>query len=68
MYLITIKKGSNQYSGSSTDPMNVRHRGHRQEIREERTELVRHFARCGEEHLSIQIIDCVREGAEDALR
>ena len=68
VYLITCKKCSKQYTGSSTDPMNVRHGGHRQEIREERTELGRHFARCGEEHLSIQIIDCVREEAEDALR
>ena len=38
------------------------------ESRQEHTELGRHFARCGKEHLSIQIIDCVQEGEEDALR
>ena len=46
----------------------VRHGGHRQEIRQESTELGRHFARCGEWNLSIQMIDCVKEGEEDALR
>ena len=68
VYLITCKLCSKQYTGSSTDPLHVRHQGHRQEIRQEHTELGRHFARCGEEHLSIQIIDCVNEGEEDALR
>ena len=48
--------------------MNIRHGGHRQEIREEKSELGRHFARCGEENLPIQLIDCVKEGAEDTLR
>ena len=48
--------------------MNIRHGGHRQEIREEKSELGRHFARCGEDNLSIQLIDCVKHGAEDALR
>jgi hypothetical protein len=46
----------------------VRHGGDRQEIRQESTELGRHFARCGEWNLSIQMIDCVKEGEEDALR
>ena len=68
MYLITCKQCSKQYTGSSTDPMHIRHGGHRSEIRQESTELGRHFARCGDEHLSIQIIDCVKEGAEEALR
>ena len=48
--------------------MHIRHGGHRSEIRQESTELGRHFARCGEQNLSIQIIDCVKEGAEEALR
>ena len=42
--------------------MHIRHGGHRSEIRQESTQLGRHFARCGEEQLSIQII------AEEALR
>ena len=33
------------------------------------SELGRHFARCGGvESMSLQIIDCVREGEEEALR
>ena len=48
--------------------MHVRHGGHRQEIRQESSELGRHFARCGEENMSVQIIDCVKEGLLDALR
>ena len=68
VYLITCKLCSKQYTGSSTDPLHVRHGGHRQEIRQESTELGRHFARCGEGNLSIQMIDCVKEGEEDALR
>ena len=48
--------------------MHIRHGGHRSEIRQENTELGRHLARCGEHNLSIQIIDCVKEGAEEALR
>ena len=64
VYLITCKLCSKQYTGSSTDPLHVSH----QQIRQEHSELGRHFARCGEEHLSIQIIDCVREGEDDALR
>ena len=42
--------------------------GHSQEIRQESTDLGRHFARCGEGNLSIHMIDCVKEGEEDALR
>ena len=66
VYLITCKQFSKQYTGSSTDSMHIRHGGHRREIRQESTELGRHLARCGD--LSIQIIDCVKEGAEEALR
>ena len=33
------------------------------------SELGRHFAQCGGvENMSLQIIDCVREGEEEALR
>ena len=68
VYLITCKRCSKQYTGSSTDPLHVRHCGHRQEIRQENTELGCHFARCGEDNLSMQIIDCVKHGKVEALR
>ena len=68
VYLITCQGCSKQYTGSSTDPLHVRHGGHRQEIRSESTELGRHFARCGVDNLSIQAIDCVKHGQADALR
>ena len=48
--------------------MSSRHNGHRQEIKNELTPLGKHFARCGIENFSLQIIDCVREGQEIALR
>ena len=44
-----------------------RHGGHRQEIENSSSELGRHFARCGYDSLSLQIIDCVREGEDLAL-
>ena len=68
VYLITCLRCTKQYTGSSTDPLHVRHCGHRAEIREGNTELGRHFVRCGEEHISIQIIDCVKSSEEEALR
>eukprot|EP00092_Neocalanus_flemingeri_P050857 GFUD01058915.1.p1 GENE.GFUD01058915.1~~GFUD01058915.1.p1 ORF type:complete len:121 (+),score=10.95 GFUD01058915.1:240-602(+) len=67
VYLISCKNCSKQYTGFTRDPLHVRHGGHRQEIRQQYTELGCHFARCGEENLSIQIIDCVKEGQDDAL-
>ena len=48
--------------------MHVRHAGHRREILTESSPLGRHFARCGSENLSLQIIDCVTEGKQEALR
>ena len=47
--------------------MHKRHTGHRREIEEESTPLGRHFHRCGYNNLSIQIIDCVKPGEEEAL-
>ena len=49
-----------QYVGSSIDTMGSRHNGHRQEIRSRSTPLGRHFAQCGIENFSLQIIDCVK--------
>ena len=56
-----------QYTGKSINCMHVRHGGHRQEIENSSSELGRHFARCGYDSLSLQIIDCVREGEDLAL-
>ena len=56
-----------QYVGSTTTAMNLRHNGYRQEIKMENTPLGKHFARCGIEHFSLQLIDCVRQGEEEAL-
>ena len=56
-----------QYTGKSINFMHVRHSGHRQEIENESTELGEHYSRCGYENLSLQIIDCVKEGEDLAL-
>ena len=56
-----------QYTGKSVNNMHVRHGGHRQEIENSSLELGMHFARCGYDSLSFQIIDCVREGEDLAL-
>ena len=66
VYLITCRCGM-QYTGKSINCMHVRHGGHRQEIENSSSELGRHFARCGYDSLSLQIIDCVREGEDLAL-
>ena len=47
--------------------MHKRHTGHRREIEEESTPLGRHFARCGYTNLSLQMIDCVRPGEDEAI-
>ena len=56
-----------QYIGSTTEMMSLRHASHRTEIKQRSTPLGRHFAICGLEHFSLQIIDCVKEGEEAAL-
>ena len=49
--------------------MHLRHGGHRQEVMNTSSELGRHFARCGGvPSMSVQIIDCVKDGEEEALR
>ena len=47
--------------------MHKRHSGHRREIEDQSTPLGRHFARCGYQHFSLQIIDCVKHGEEEAI-
>ena len=56
-----------QYVGKSINFMHVRHSGHRQEIENQSSELGLHFSRCGYDNLSLQIIDCVKEGEDLAL-
>ena len=67
VYLITCKNCRKQYTGKSINYMHTRHSGHRSEIEHESSELGIHFARCGIEHLELQIIDCVDEGKDMAL-
>ena len=56
-----------QYTGKTTESMAGRHASHRTEVKNRSTPLGRHFADCGIENFSLQIIDTVREGEDDAL-
>ena len=47
--------------------MHKRHTGHRREIEDQSTPLGRHFVRCGYPNFSVQIIDCVKHGEDEAL-
>ena len=47
--------------------MHVRHGGHRQEIDNRSSERGTHFAQCGYQNFTLQIIDCVRVGEDLAL-
>ena len=67
IYLITCLDCKKQYVGKTSQFMHLRHGGHRSEVENRSTELGEHFANCGLEKLSLQIIDCVREGEEEAL-
>ena len=67
VYLITCRGCNKQYVGKTTQHMHLRHSGHRAEIENRSSELGVHFARCGLSELSIQIIDCVKEGEDEAL-
>ena len=69
VYLVTcLRQGcQSQYVGSSSNPAMVRHRGHRQEVREKSSNLGLHFSVCGYDNFSLQLIDCVKEGEVEAL-
>ena len=54
------------YFGSATQFMHTRHVGHAQEVGEESTPLGRHFALHGLNNMTVQMIDCIQEGREDA--
>ena len=47
--------------------MGLHRAGHRGEIKNKSSPLGRHFAVCGIENFSLQIIDCVKEGEREAL-
>ena len=61
IYLITCSRCSIQYVGMTINTMMERHRGHRREVQESLTPLGRHFARCGMDNLSLQMIAGVKE-------
>ena len=67
VYLITCQACSAQYTGKTTETMHKRHSGHRREIEDQSTPLGRHFAMCGYSNFSLQIIDCVKHGEEEAI-
>ena len=67
VYLVTCDQCGIQYTGKSINCMHVRHGGHRQEIDNRSSELGIHFAQCGYQNFTLQIIDCVRVGEDLAL-
>ena len=48
--------------------MHLRHAGHKMEIRLKSTPLGRHYSECGIKNFSLQIIDCVKVGEDEALQ
>ena len=60
VYLITCLGCCKQYVGKTTQHMHQRHGGHRSEIDDRSTELGEHFASCGLDNISLQIIDFVK--------
>ena len=56
-----------QYRGSTTEIVALRHAGHRTEINNRSSPFGQHFSVCGIENLSLQVIDCVKEGERAAL-
>ena len=56
-----------QYVGKTIEAMHRRHNGHKEEIRSRTTPLGRHFNTCGFNNYSLQVIDCVRNGENEAL-
>ena len=67
VYLATCMKCGKQYVGKTTQYMHLRHGGHRSEVMNQSSELGEHFFKCGLEQMSLQIIDCVKEGEDEAL-
>ena len=66
IYLITCKSCNKQCMRKTTQYMHLRHGGHRSEVDNESSELGEQFAYCEMENMSIQIIDCVKQGEDEA--
>ena len=60
VYVITCLDCRKRDVGKTSQHMHLRHKGQRMEIEYRSTELGVHFANCGLDKLSLQIIDCVR--------
>ena len=69
IYLATCKNCSGQYVGKSQTSFKKRHSNHKCEIRKIIGGLGHHYGGngCGYEHLSIQLIEGVEEGNQQAL-
>jgi ribosomal protein L31 len=70
VYLATCKKCHGQYVGKSTQTFKKRHSGHKQEVKNRIGGLGGHYggsSGCGYDHLSVQIIDQVELGDDEAL-
>ena len=67
VYLATCMQCDKQYVGKTTQHMHTRHSGHRSEVMSRSSELGEHFSLCGIEEMGLQIIDCVKEGEDEAL-
>ena len=67
VYLITCNTCKKQYTGKTTQHMHNRHSGHRSEVENRSSELGEHFSVCGTQNMILQIIDCVKEGEDEAL-
>ena len=67
VYLVTCNICNKQYTGSTTETIGLCHASHRTEIKNKSTPLGRHFSYCGLENFSLQLIDCVKQGENDAL-
>ena len=70
VYLATCRKCSGQYVGKSTQKLKQRHSGHKQEVKNKIGGLGGHYggiAGCGYDQMSLQIIDQVEHGDDQAL-
>ena len=70
VYLGTCKKCGGQYVGKTTRKFKQRHSGHKQEVKRSYGGLGHHYggqSGCGYDSISMQIIDQVEAGDDDAL-
>ena len=69
IYLATCKKCGGKYVGKSTTPFKKRHSNHKREIKNKIGGLGHHYGGggCGYDSISIQLIERVEEGDQQAL-